>query len=851
MKIRLSLRNILTLNFLVAALLPLFAVGIISLHFISNSLEKEIANRNFLLAQALSGEVERFLSEPSLLLGQIEDYIEKKLIKEEDINIFLQSLVDNYGFFRMIKILDDKGMVRYMAPLRDDYLGFDMSRQPFFIKSKETGAHFWSPTFISIETGHSTLALAKPLKQGVVVGDLDIDVLHRIIDRVKLGSNGYAAIVDKDGVTIAHPNRTFVSERLNVKNLNVIAEGLSGKEGTFRYVFRDEEKIGSVATVPQTGWLVVVIQPVDEAFAPVQRIRNTLKAGAALAALFAIVLSIISVQRALRPFSRLLTNVRKVADGDYRINHQPKSYEEIDRLTDDFLAMAKAIEIRENAIKKSEERLMAIFEASPDPMIVYDINGLVVNCNSAFVRVFGWSLEEVKGKRIDYVPEDEKEMTQARIRELYETTEPCVGFETKRFTKDGKTLDILLSSSLIKDEEKNPVGIVVSLKDITELKSLEARFRAVQRMESIGTLAGGIAHDFNNLLMSIQGNASLILLDVDRNHPHHERLMNIEKHVKQGANLTRQLLGFARGGKYEVKPTNLNELIKSHNLMFGRTKKEIRIDEKFEKNVWTATVDRGQIEQVLMNLYLNASQAMPDGGSIYIRTDNVVIDEEYNKAWQIIPGKYVRISVTDTGHGIDESIREKIFEPFFTTKERGARGTGLGLSSVYGIIKNHDGFINVYSEKGKGATFTIYLPATESEVTGELKIEQTLKRGNAIILLVDDEPVILDVGKDMLEALGYRVMTAGSGKEALETYRTNKDKIDIVILDMIMPEIGGGKTFDMLKDVNPLIKVILSSGYSINGHAQEIMDRGCNGFMQKPFSLRELSVKLKDVLHSP
>ncbi len=850
MKIRLSLKNILTLNFLVAALLPLFAVGIISLHFFSNTLEEEITNRHFLLAKAISGEVESFLSEPSMLLVQIENYLEKKLIREEDINIFLQTLVDTYGLFRMIRILDDKGIVRYMAPLTDDYMGFDMSRQPFFIRSKETGTHFWSPTFISIKTGHSALALAKPLEKGVVVGDLDIEVLHRIIDRVKFGNNGYAAMVDKDGVTIAHPNRTFVSERLNVKNLNVIAEGLSGKEGTFRYVFMDEEKIGSVAAIPQTGWLVVVVQTVEEAFAPVQRIRNTLKAGAGLAVLFVFVLSINSAKRALRPFSRLLTNVRKIADGDYHIDHQPKSYEEIDKLTDDFLSMARAVEIRENAIRKSEERLLAIFEASPDPMVVYDVNGLVVNCNSAFERVFGWSLEEVAGKLIDYVPDDQKETTIAKIKEIYETKEPCLEFPSKRFTKDGRTLEIILNSSLIKDEDKNPAGIVVSFKDVTEMKRLEARYNAVKRMESIGTLAGGIAHDFNNLLMSIQGNTSLMLLDIDSNHPHHARLTSIEKHVQQGANLTRQLLGFARGGKYEIKPTNLNELIKSHNLMFGRTKKEIGIYEKFEKNVWTVTVDRGQIEQILMNLYLNASQAMPEGGNIYIQTENVVIDEEYDKSWKIIPGNYVKISVTDTGHGIDESIREKIFEPFFTTKQR-SRGTGLGLSSVYGIIKNHDGFINVYSEKGKGATFTIYLPATGSEAAGELKIEKTLKRGNAMILLVDDEPVILDVGKDMLEALGYRVMTAGNGKEALEIYRANKDRIDIVFLDMIMPEIGGGKTFDMLKEINPAIKVILSSGYSINGHAQEIMDRGCNGFIQKPFSFKALSEKLEEVLGSP
>jgi nitrogen-specific signal transduction histidine kinase/CheY-like chemotaxis protein len=392
-------------------------------------------------------------------------------------------------------------------------------------------------------------------------------------------------------------------------------------------------------------------------------------------------------------------------------------------------------------------------------------------------------------------------------------------------------------------------------RDISERKQaekkkqqLEAQLQRAQKMEAIGTLAGGIAHDFNNLLMGIQGRASLMMMDKDSSHPDFEHLQGIEEYVTSAADLTKQLLGFARGGKYEVKPTDINEMIKKSSRMFGRTKKEIKIHRKYQKDVWTVEADQGQIEQVLMNLYVNAWQAMPGGGDLYVQTENVTLDEDYVKPFEIEPGGYVKISVTDTGVGMDEDAQQRIFEPFFTTKEMG-RGAGLGLASAYGIIKNHSGFINVYSEKGEGATFNIYLPASEAEVGGQKsEISEDVRHGDQTVLLVDDEEMIIDVGGQLLEKMGYKVLIAKSGKEATEIYEKNKDKIDMVILDMIMPDMSGGDTFDRLKEINPEIKVLLSSGYSINGQATEILERGCDGFIQKPFNMKQLSRKIKEIL---
>ena len=368
-------------------------------------------------------------------------------------------------------------------------------------------------------------------------------------------------------------------------------------------------------------------------------------------------------------------------------------------------------------------------------------------------------------------------------------------------------------------------------------------------MESIGTLAGGIAHDFNNLLMGIQGRVSLLRMDVDSSGNSFENLNEIEAHIKSASELTNQLLGFARGGKYEIKPTNLNEIMDQSAKMFGRTRKEIRIEKHYDKSLWTVEVDRRQIEQIFLNLFVNAWQAMPNGGVLYLKTENILIDNSFNFKYHITSGKYVKISVTDTGSGMDEATKARVFEPFFSTKDK-RRGTGLGLASVYGIIKNHNGFINVDSQEGHGTTFAVYLPASYKKAVSEPKISDKTIQGKGHILLIDDEKIVLDVLKEILMKIGYNVHTAMNGVDAIRLFREISNQIDLVILDMIMPEITGGEVFVKLKAIDPSVKVLLASGYSIDGQAAEIINRGCAGFIQKPFKMSELSEKIRDILDS-
>jgi two-component system cell cycle sensor histidine kinase/response regulator CckA len=277
------------------------------------------------------------------------------------------------------------------------------------------------------------------------------------------------------------------------------------------------------------------------------------------------------------------------------------------------------------------------------------------------------------------------------------------------------------------------------------------------------------------------------------------------------------------------------------------TKKDVTVHLALAEDLHVIKADQGQIKQTLMNLYVNAADAMPRGGDLFLKSLNVTDLDMKGKPYTPNPGNYVLLAITDTGTGMDKKTMERIFDPFFTTKGM-SKGTGLGLASVYGIIKAHGGYIDVDSKKGHGTTFSIYLPASDIEGTKDKELVTEILKGKEGILLVDDEDVIIDVGHEILETLGYEVHVARSGREAVDAYAANQDKIDMVILDMVMPDMGGGETFDILKKINPDIKVLLSSGYSINGQAAEILERGCDGFIQKPFNITQLSQKLREIL---
>ena len=503
------------------------------------------------------------------------------------------------------------------------------------------------------------------------------------------------------------------------------------------------------------------------------------------------------------------------------------------------------------ALQRSEFKYRELVQNANSIILRMDSQGNVTFFNEFAQQFFGYTEDEILGRNVvgSIVPKTDSELRNlaAMIRDIGLNPEEHANNENENMRKDGGRIWVSWTNKAIYDEDGNILEILCVGNDVTERKLLERQLLQALKMESIGTLAGGIAHDFNNLLMGILGNASLMLMNTDPADPNYNRLKSIEKQVESGSKLTSQLLGYARKGKYELKPIILNQLVKDTSELFGRTRKDISIYLELLPDLFTVDADKGQIEQVLWNLYVNAADAMPGGGDFILKTFNTDHKNMKGRLYVPKPGKYVVLAVTDTGVGMDKKIQQRIFDPFFTTKDMG-RGTGLGLASAYGIIKGHDGYIDVESRKGEGATFSVYLPASEKKIAKTAKITGKLLKGTETVLLVDDEEAVLDIGRDLLKAMGCRVLRARDGREAIELYQKNQDDIDIVILDMIMPNISGSDTYDRMKEIDPDIKVLLSSGYSVDGQATDILNRGCSGFIQKPFTINELSAAIRQIL---
>ncbi|MFH1117843.1 MAG: PAS domain S-box protein [Pseudomonadota bacterium] len=502
----------------------------------------------------------------------------------------------------------------------------------------------------------------------------------------------------------------------------------------------------------------------------------------------------------------------------------------------------------EEALRASEERFRSVMDASLTGVFVAQ-DTVFTYVNPEMARLFGYAPEEMVGKLgpPDMVIPEQQEMLRDRLRSRHRGV-PGEPYEFKGLRKDGTAFDGLVYPTPI--TLMGRPAAAGTIMDITETKRLERQLHQAQKLEALGTLAGGVAHDFNNLLQVILGYSDMMLLTKNKQDPDYKRLLTIRQTAKDGAELVKGLLAFARKARIDLRPLNLNQVVERVREMLSRTiPKMIEIDLDLAHEVKTINADPGQMEQILLNLAINARDAMPEGGTLIIETKNVVLEEEYaNTHLDVKSGEYVLLSISDNGHGMEKEVLNKVFEPFFTTKEVG-KGTGLGLATVFGIVKTHGGHITCYSEPGMGTTFKIYLPvlSTALEPDVEMTAEMTAF-GTETILLVDDEERLRDMGEMMLAQFGYKVLTAGNGKEALEVYRLNKDHISLVILDLIMPEMGGKQCLEQLLKIDPTVRAIIASGYSMNGVSKDALQGGAVGFISKPYEAKAFLREVRNAL---
>jgi PAS domain S-box-containing protein len=503
--------------------------------------------------------------------------------------------------------------------------------------------------------------------------------------------------------------------------------------------------------------------------------------------------------------------------------------------------------------KRTEARLRRLIDSNVQGVFFWKTNGQIIEANDAMLAMVGYSREDLAAGRVSWAAMTPPELVERDQRALAEcaTGGVCEPYEKEYIRKDGTRVAVLIGAAIFEDDPENGVCFVV---DLSERKKLEQQFLRAQRMESIGTLAGGVAHDLNNILAPIMMSIEILKSTTDTPQTR-EILEAIEVSAKRGADIVRQVLSFARGVEGERIEIQPNHLFKDlEHIIKDTFPKDVRLTFTIPKDTWTIFGDPTQVHQVLLNLCVNARDAMPNGGSLLVGVENCLFDDHYVAMnSQAKAGRYVKISVTDTGTGIPPAILDKIFDPFFTTKELN-KGTGLGLSTVMAIVKSHGGIVNVYSEPGKGTTFKVYLPATEIISEGQKQQAQriSMPRGNGeTILVVDDEASILTITAKTLQAFGYRVLTATNGAEAVAFYAQNQNQIAVVLTDMMMPVMDGPATVYALTKINPAIKIIAASGLAANGSGNKSPGHNIKHFLTKPYTADMLLTTLRAILDEP
>ena len=510
-------------------------------------------------------------------------------------------------------------------------------------------------------------------------------------------------------------------------------------------------------------------------------------------------------------------------------------------------------------ISQSEERYREYFENAKDAIYVHDLTGRYLMVNKAGEELIGYSREEILQLRIsDVVPRNCLDQIHARLKERLDDHSLTI-YEVEAIRKDGSRVPIEVSSRLIY-EHGVPVAVQGSARDITERKRAEEALRASQlqlqqsqKLEAIGQLAGGVAHDFNNMLTAIIGYTDLSLRRVGLENPIRRNLEETKKAAERAASLVRQLLAFSRKQILEPKVLDLNDVVKDMHKMLTRLIGEnIKLATRLQTDLGSVKADPCQVEQIIVNLVVNARDAMPRGGRVTIETSNIVLDDQIVfKHVSVKPGKYVMLAVSDTGSGMDQETQARIFEPFFTTKEVG-KGTGLGLSTVYGIVKQSGGNIWVYSEQGLGTVFKVYLPRIDDTTATTIPspaLDTSVPRGTETILLVEDEDIVRGLTRKILMQAGYNVLDAKGGEEAISLCRAHAGPIDLLLTDVVMPEISGKEIADRLLELRPLTRVLFMSGYTDEAIVQHgVLDANVK-FIQKPFTWVGLTRKVRNVLN--
>ncbi len=853
--------------------LIIFLAGIWSLAFLTSTMLREDLQRMLseqqlstvsIVAWDINQEIEYRMKSIEMIA---EDISQATLHNNNELQATMeeQTLLEelfNGGFF----VVSATGRTIADVPRSTGRMGMDVSEKSWMIEALQGKTTIGKPV-IGKMLQAPVFTMATPIRDtqkrviGVLAGVVDLsrpNFLNEITNNRYGKTGGYLLVAPQHGLIITGTDKSRIMQPASAPGANRLFDRYAqGFEGSG--VITDTqgvEVLSSSKQIPAAGWFVVARIPTQEAFAPIHAMQKRTLLAAIILTILAGGLTWLILRRLLSPMLDAVRDMSLISESDLPVTSLPIArQDEVGQLIGAFNRLLEILALRESRLIESEEHHRSVLKTAMDGIWFADTEGRLQGVNEAYCRMSGYSEAELLGMSISDIEVNEMANDTAdHIRRIISQGEDR--FESRHRRKDGSILDVEVS---VQYRAANDGQLITFIRNITKLKqaeqekaALSSQLHQAQKMESVGSLAGGVAHDFNNKLSVILGCTYMASIESDpvqiQNH-----LEEIRKAGEQSSELTRQLLAFARKQTIIPKVLDLNETVASMFKMLQRLIGEnIRLTWRPAPELWQLMFDPTQIDQILANLCVNARDAIAEGGRITIETGNSSIDETYHAHnTDALPGEYVRLAVSDNGCGMERELLGRIFEPFFTTKEKD-KGTGLGLATVFGIVKQNNGFINVYSEPGLGTTFTIYLPRHEDNSMQLVAKDSSSPppTGQETVLLVEDEQAILNMASTILSKQGYSVLQANTPAEAIRLADEHEGIIGLVITDVIMPDMNGKDLVNKLLSRNPRLKCLYMSGYTadvISRHG--VLDVGVN-FIQKPFSLPALAGKVRQVLDS-
>lgn len=886
-----SLTQILTSAFVWFSLAILVVAGGLKFFFYYQSETTGIYRKQQLIAESARAAVGGFLQEKIRALEAVANLINPDTMEAADWQLTLQRLLGLETALRTLAAVDIQNepiaFVARFSPSQIEQVS-RIYENVHYSQTNDDAASI-SEVYIDAQTSEPIVSIRVPVtnalreRRAYLLAELNLKFIWDFVDELEAGSTGYIYVVDHTGRLIAFGDIARVIKGENVSHLPpVAAQLIAAAGGTSHHarIYRGltgNRVVGTAAPLTEAAWTIVAEMPWQEAYRNVIRIGAATVAITILIAFLAAMLGAIISRKLAVPLAELKNTAVRIAKGDRTLQAQVAGPAEVAHLATAFNSMASQLvgslketehqyeqaNLARAALQTSETRLRLALEGTTDGIWDVHTGSREAYCSPRWFEILGYEPDAfpvtIDSWRALIHPEDREHVERVYAHALA-SNEPFA-IEFRMQSENGRWLWVLSRGKVVETTaDGRPARLSGSLADITNRKlaeqekaELEAKFLQAQKMESIGRLAGGVAHDFNNLLTVILGRAELAMMSLSTADPFYQDFAEILAVGKRSATLTRQLLGFARKQTIEPRLLDFNKTVEDMlGLLRRLTGESVEVVWRPSTELWPVKMDPAQIDQLLANLLVNAKDAIADVGTVTIETYNSTLDDLYCRTHHgYLPGEYVTLAVSDNGCGMDKETLANIFEPFFTTKGMG-QGTGLGLATVYGIIKQNNGFINAYSEPGKGSTFKIYFPryVAGAAVPAAAAAAPPVQTGSETILLVEDEEALLDIMAAMLKELGYRVLTANSPHSALELVRKYDAPIDLMMTDVIMPGMNGRELQKQISALLPGLKCLFTSGYTANVIAhQGILEEGLH-FLNKPFSFHDLATKLRRVLET-